>query len=208
MIGATSVQTARAVVSERQDPKATLRAWLDGPWAQEAAAGDPEIFGMPTEPFTLESRQWVDVARRRAREERGEVVLVRDGPRWWRTAPGLGFAQGEEPESSIDAAVILGLWVDPRPLAGLLELAPAGDSTALGRPARKLTATADGDAGYAGELAPLGWGADRWELVIDAETGALLATSAYVGDVVFRHVEATEIELDSELDGALFRPPG
>lgn len=208
MIGATSVQTARAVVSERQDPKATLRAWLDGPWAQEAAAGDPEIFGMPAEPFTLESRQWVDVARRRAREERGEVVLVRDGPRWWRTAPGLGFAQGEEPESSIDAAVILGLWVDPRPLAGLLELAPAGDSTALGRPARTLTATADRDAGYAGDLAPLGWGADRWELVIDAETGVLLATYAYVGDVVFRHVEATEIELNSELDDALLRPPG
>ena len=208
MIGATSVQTARAVVSERQDPKATLRAWLDGPWAQEAAAGDPEIFGMPAEPFTLESRQWVDVARRRAREERGEVVLVRDGPRWWRTAPGLGFAQGEEPESSIDAAVILGLWVDPRPLTGLLELAPAGDSTTLGRPARTLTATADGDAGYAGDLAPLGWGADRWELVIDAETGVLLATYAYVGDVVFRHVEATEIELYSELDDALFRPPG
>jgi hypothetical protein len=207
MIGATSVSTARAVLCERQDPKATLRAWLDGPWAQEAAAGDPEAFGLPAEPFTLESRQWVDVSRRRAREERGEVVLVRDGPRWWRTAPGLGFAHGKEPESSIDAAVILWLWVDPRPLAGLLELAPAGDATALGRSARKLTATVGGDAGYAGELASLGWGADRWELVIDAETGVLLATAAYVGDVVFRHVEATEIELDSELEDGLFRPP-
>lgn len=207
MIGATSVQTVHAVVREQQDPKATLRAWLDGPWAKEAAAGDPELFGMPSEPFTLESRQWVDVARRRAREERGELVLVRDGARWWRTAPGIGFAQGEEPESSIDAAVILGLWVDPRPLAGLLELSEAGDATALGRPARKVKATAEGDAGYAGDLAPLGWGADHWELVFDAETGVLLATAAYVGDVVFRHVEATEIELGSELDDGLFRPP-
>jgi hypothetical protein len=208
MIGATGVRTAYAVLCERQDPKATLRAWADGPWAQEAAAGDPAAFGLPAEPFTLESRQWVDVTRGRAREERGEVVLVRDGPRWWRTAPGLGFAQGEEPESSIDAAVTLGLWVDPRPLAGLLELAPAGDATALGRPARKLTATAGGDAGYAGELAPLGWGADRWELVIDVQTGVLLSTAAYVGDVAFRHVEATEIELDSGLEDELFRPPG
>jgi len=206
VIGASRVGSAFAVLCERQDPEATLRAWSRGPWAAEAAAGDPAAFGLPAEPFTLESRQWVDVSR--AREERGELVLVRDWPRWWRSAPGVGFAQGEEPASSLDAAVILALWVDPRPLAGLLVLEPAGTTTALGRPASKLTATAREDGAYAGELAPLGWGADRWELVVDTESGMLLATGAYAGTTRFRHVEATELRLGEAFDAALFQPPG
>lgn len=207
MIGATSVRRARAVLCERQDPAATLRAWRRGPWAQEAAAGDPAAFGLPAEPFTLESRQWVDVPEARAREQRGDLVLVRDGPRWWRSAPGIGFTEGEEPASSIDAAAILQLWVDPQPLAGLLNLEPEGETTLLGRAVTKVTASAGVGDAYAGELAPLGWGAERWELVVDAETGMLMATAAYVGDTPFRRVEAMELGLDEPFDDALFRPP-
>jgi len=202
------VRTARAVIRDWTDPFATLEAMKHGPWAEAAAAtDDPGMFGLPDEPTALELRQWVDLERNRAREERGELVVIKDGPRWWRVHPGLGPASGTEPASSIELADALLRWTDPQPLTRLMELQPAGETEAVGRKALLVTATARPDNAYAGELAPLGWGAERWELAVDAERGVVLGTTAFIGDTPFRKVEALSMTLDEPFDDALFAPP-
>lgn len=195
------VLTIRATISEWEDPAATLRAWsVAGPWQHEAAAGDPELFGMRTEPGATESRQWLDRAGDRAREERGELVLVRDGPRWWRQHPTAGTESGEAPQSSLDVAVVLSTWTDPQPLTRALELESDGDEN--GR--LRVKATARSDA-FDGALTALGWGAAHWELLVDAQRGILLGTTAFTTDgEPFRRVTASGLSLDADLDDALF----
>ena len=202
------VRTAHAVISDWTDPFATLEAMKNGPWAEQAATtDDPTDFGLPPEPTALELRQWVDYERNRLREERAGLVVVKVGPKWWRTHPDLGPASGSEPESTIELCDTLLRWTDPQPLTRLMELEPAGETEALGRRALRVRATARGTNAIAGEIAPLGWSADRWELTVDAERGILLATVAFVGDTPFRRVEALSLELDRPFDDALFAPP-
>jgi hypothetical protein len=88
-----------------------------------------------------------------------------------------------------------------------LELESAGETEVLGRRALLVTATARGENAYAGELAPLGWGADRWELKVDAELGVLLGTTALVGVKPFRRVEPLQISFDEQFEDELFAPP-
>ena len=198
------VTTAHAVISDWTDPFATLEAMKNGPWAEEAAnTADPGMFGLPDKATTLELRQWVDYEHNRLREERGTLVNIKDGPNWWSVIPGQAPNTGTEPASSLELCDALLRWTDPQPLTRLMELEPAGeDERGL-----LIIATARGDNGIAGEIAPLGWSADRWELVVDAERGILLATTAFVGDKPFRKVEATSMELDQPFDDALFAPP-
>src|SRR6201999_1501198 len=96
LLGAASVVRAHADIRDWADPHATLAAWSTGPWAAEAAAGDPGLFGMPDRPYTDATRQWLDLDRDRAREERGSYLIVKDGPRWW-----SGAESGTEPESTV-----------------------------------------------------------------------------------------------------------
>ena len=198
------VKTAHAVISDWTDPFATLEAMKNGPWAEEAAnTDDPGMFGLPDQVTTLELRQWVDYEHNRLREERGTLVNIKDGPNWWSIIPGQAPNFGTEPASSLELCDALLRWTDPQPLTRLMELEPAGED----QRGLLVTATARPDNGIAGEIAPLGWSADRWELVVDAERGILLATTAFVGDKPFRKVEAASIELDQAFDDALFAPP-
>ena len=122
------IRTARAEVVEWVDPHATLRAWsASGPWQEAARTGDPLDFGLPAEAGETVSRQWLDLAGDRAREERAGVVLVRDGARWWSYTPGAGLQSGTSPESSVDLAAVLSIWTDPQPLTRALELEVAGE---------------------------------------------------------------------------------
>jgi hypothetical protein len=192
------VRTARATISDWTDPDVWLEGLRRGPWA-DAIGDDPGAVGLPDKPTTLTSRQWLDRGADRAREERGGLVIVNDGPRWWRVLPGAAVESGEQPASALDAAETQRLWTDPQPLTRLLDLEP-GDRDDL------VVATARTDA-YDGGLALLGYGADRWELTVDPERGVLLATVAFAGAKPFRRVEATEIAFDETFDGALFAPP-
>ena len=198
------VKTAHAVISDWTDPFATLEAMKNGPWAADVAnLDDPGMIGLPDQPTTLELRQWVDYEHNRMREERGQLVNIKDGPRWWSLIPGMDPNSGTEPASTLELCDALQRWTDPQPLTRLMELEPAGETER----GLLITATARGDNGHAGELAPLGWDADRWELTVDADRGIILATTAFVGEKPFRKVEATSIELDQLFDDALFAPP-
>jgi hypothetical protein len=172
LLGGARVTKASATLRSFDDPAATLQAWsVAGPWQAEAKAGDPAVFGLPPKPVTIESRQWVDRVRGRMGEERGGVKI-------------------EE-----DPALTLSLWTAPQPLTRALELSFTGPAEVLGRDALRVDASARGDA-FAGVLTPLGWGAERWELLVDATHGVLLGTTAFApGGAVFRRVEAVELSL-------------
>jgi hypothetical protein len=198
LLGGASVTRAHADIRDWADPHATLKAWSTGPWASEAAAGDPGMFGMPDAPYADVTRQWLDLDRDRAREERGTYLIVKDGPRWW-----SGTNSGTEPESTIEACATLRLWLRPQALTRALDLSferEEGSHLIVRAVARE-------DNAYSPALAPLGWGASHWELVVDAARGVLLGTAAYAGDTVFRRVDA-DVELDLELADSLFAPPG
>ena len=202
------VKTAHAEIRDWTDPFATLESMKNGPWADAVAdATDPGMFGLPDKPTTLELRQWVDYEHNRLREERGQLVNIKDGPRWWSLIGGQAANAGTEPASSLELCDALLRWTDPQPLTRLMDLEPNGETEALGRKALLVTATARPDNAIAGEIAPLGWSADRWELTVDAERGVLLATTAFVGDKPFRKVEATSMSLDEPFEDALFTPP-
>jgi hypothetical protein len=198
LLGGASVVRARATIRDWLDPHATLAAWSTGPWAAEAAAGDPGAFGMPDQPYTDETRQFLDLSRDRAREERGSYLIVKDGPRWW-----SGTESGTEPASTVEACATLRVWLRPQALTRALDLTLERDEGER----LIVSAVAREEYGYAPELAPIGWGASRWELVVDSVRGVLLGTTAYAGDTVFRRVEA-DVELDAELADSLFAPPG
>src|SRR5918995_706083 len=123
------VKTAHAVISDWTDPFATLEAMKNGPWAEEAAnTDDPGMFGLPDKTTTLELRQWVDYEHNRLREERGQLVNIKTGPRWWSLVPGMKPNSGTEPGSSLELCDALLRWTDPQPLTRLMELEPAGET--------------------------------------------------------------------------------
>ena len=161
------VKTAHAVIRDWTDPFATLEAMKNGPWADEVAnTDDPGMFGLPDEPTTLELRQWVDyehnrAARgaRRAGQHQGRPALVEPASR------ARPRTSGTEPASSLELCDALLRWTDPQPLTRLMELEPDGrDRGARSQGAAGHRHRARATTRIAGEIAPLGWSADRWEL--------------------------------------------
>ena len=199
----TRVRSARVLLEDFTDPQTTLKAWRQGPYADTAELDNPGLLGLPKEPTTLKVGQWLDLENDRAREERGGLVLVKVGPRWWTSES----TSGEEPASTLELVDALRRWTDPQPLTRLMELEPAGETEVLGRKALLVNATARGETAYDVALAPLGWGAERWELAVDAERGILLGTTALVGDTPFRRVTPLELALDERFADELFAPP-
>jgi hypothetical protein len=193
------VRTATALLRSTDDPAATLRAWsAAGPWQEQARKGDPSVFGLPRATTTTDTRQWVDHAHDRAREERESLVLVRVGNTWWRSDPALGTSHGSG--AVIEVAAILECWADPQALVRAVELSPVGPD--------RVDATPRGDS-FAASLSALGWGAARWELDVDPSSGMLRGTRAFGPDgTCFRRVEAASLDVDAQLDDALFRSPG
>jgi hypothetical protein len=197
LLSAPTARTARAVLREFNDPHVALQAWRKGPWAEAAAEGDPSKLWLPDEPWEHESRQWLDLSRDRAREETGGLVVICDGPRWWR-----GALSGSTLDGHVQCAETLRLWAAPVALPGLLELEVLSEADRRAR----VRATARDGVGFSVDLAPLGWGADHWELLVDREHDAVVGSVAYAGDAVFKRVEALEIAFDEDLDARLFSP--
>jgi hypothetical protein len=198
LLSAPTARAARAVLREFIDPRATLLAWRKGPWAERAAEGDPAGLWLPDDPWEHESRQWVDLEHDRAREETGALTVMCDGPRWWR-----GGLSGSTLDGHVQCAETLRLWTAPVALPRLLELEVLPEEPEDGVRAR-VRATARDGVGFSVDLAPLGWGADHWELLVDRAHEAVVGSAAYVGDVVFKRVEALEIVFDEDLDARLF----
>ena len=83
-----------------------------------------------------------------------------------------------------------------------LELRPAGRTRAAGREAIRLEAVKPGGWEYPPE--PLWWGADDYELLVDAERGLILRLASRLGGLAFDMTEVLEIAFDETLPEGTF----
>jgi hypothetical protein len=199
-----------AHLREWTDPVRMLRAWARDPAMGVGDDARPEDAGLPNEPYELESRCWLADGGRAREEGPGGLIVVQDGDHWWRSHPALGVQTNNgDPNSVITVCETLRGWADPAAALALLGAEEAGEATVAGRPARRLRAA--GVAGRPFELAWLGWAADGYELLVDAEHGTVLATRALLEGEPFMTGEALAVSFeppDPGLFAALGNGPG
>ncbi len=132
------------------------------------------------------------------------------GPEWWSWSRSTGLrTNAGDPSSShgIGPAEVL---VDTLGLLSFLRLRAVSRTTFISRSAYVVSAEpAPADRnGPPSALHALGPGADRYELVVDAEVGVLLRSQAERGGQPFRVVEVEELGVNEEPDERLFSPDG
>ena len=120
---------------------------------------------------------------------------MRDGDRWvsWDADWGAHTSESTEERGARDATYAH--LLDPNALTAALRIGPGAPTRAAGRTAWRVTAIPrDEDESATGALFRVGPGAERIELTIDAERGALLRSEACLGGEPFHRLEVTEIE--------------
>ena len=151
------------------------------------------------EPWSL----WVD-GPDRTRAEFGagaeRVTVIIEGSRWWSFSAWAGAQTNDgDPHSSHGPGPGECLLHSARILADV-ELELVGESHVLNR--RALVVAARPVSGDTAKLEGLGWGADEYELLVDAERGVLLRSEARVGGYPWRVLEMEEVAFDEDF------PPG
>ena len=196
--------SARATVSLWADPAGVRRAWSRHPLALEPMFGLLAVADTER-PHEHIVRCWVaepDLAR----EERDGMVAVRRGDSWWRHDAHWGTrSNGSTPGRAGEAvAETLQSWLDPAQLTTLLETTVDSEQIVAGR--RAVGVTAKPRAGRAADrrLQLLGWGADSYRLLVDAERGVLLGATASLDGAEFRRELVLEIAFDEPLADELF----
>jgi hypothetical protein len=161
--------------------------------------------GVPAE-TDVAVRVWFEQPNR-YREERDQAgrrwVAASDGLRWWTAMPdwatiaeeGDGWLRGHVGQETRPL-------LDPARLAGVVDLEPAGRGEAAGRPAYAVTATPR--PGVYPDVDVLATGADRHELLVDAERGLLLAVTSSRSGEPFSSIHVDEIAFDEPIDAAGF----
>ena len=137
--------------------------------------------------FEHESRFREEAAGRQA----GQRFLVRDGTDWlsWDAAWGTVSNEVEDGAPSASYAFLL----DPVAIVGELRLEPTGRTEHAGRPAVLARGLPREGPTVGGMLLRLGAGADVFELVVDAERGALLRAEALLDGEPFRRFDVTRV---------------
>jgi hypothetical protein len=195
---ATDARPAQVSVTEWRHNERAGRAWQAFLRARHPAA-DPRAGEQgPDTPAESTStvRLFYDGPDRYREESAGRQEgarhIVRDGDRWvtWDEDWGL-VSSDSEPEDAPPASSV-GFMLDPIELTAAFRFGPPTETTAAGRPALTVRATArDGIASAV--VFSVGPGADEVELAFDAETGALLRSEARLGGEPFHRLEVTEI---------------
>ena len=160
------------------------------------------------EPWSL----WVD-GPDRTRAEFGagaeRVTVIIEGSRWWSFSAWAGAQTNDgDPHSSHGPGPGECLLHSARILADV-ELELVGESHVLNR--RALVVAARPVSGDTAKLEGLGWGADEYELLVDAERGVLLRSEARVGGYPWRVLEMEEVAFDEDFPPGTFTldpPPG
>ena len=136
------------------------------------------------------------------------VTAVFVGPQWWSRMPGMGLITNDgSPHHGHGLGPAEGL-LDTRTLLSVLRIDDVSSTTFLSRPAYVATAK---PATQDQHLSPfvlnaLGMGADRFELVIDAEVGVVVRSQADAGGEAFQILEVEEFGINEVLDESLFSP--
>ena len=200
---AARVSTVYAELREWSHPGRTMEAW-----ARRTLGGAESLGGVaPAAPYEVVTKCWIQLPDR-FREEGPDHVIVQAGDRWYTRHPALGVATNEDdPDRTITVADTLRHWIDPAPVFPLLSLSVEGEGSVAGRRALRGRAVPADGSGDDPELAWLGLCADEWELLVDAERGVILATTARVNGEPFRIGEALRITFDEAFDESLFAVP-
>ena len=135
------------------------------------------------------------------------VTAVFEGSQWWSWSRSMGHltnSAGLQASHGLGPAQVL---VETPTLLGSLKLQTVSRVTFLSRSAYVVRAT----PAILDEHAPpfvlhaLGAGADRYELVVDAEIGVVWRSQAELGGEAFRVLEVDEFGINELLDDDLFR---
>ena len=176
-------ERGRAFSLRRQDFEQTWRVWHERPyrWRQEIEPSDGS----------------------------GTEYRVVDGDSFWAYSPRFGsrhavatrseYGGGFGPEFAISHVFDPGvshLELDA------LELRSLGRTEVAGREAIKVQAVKHGDWDYPPE--PLWWGADDYELVVDARTGVILRLASRLEGRAFDVTEVLDIAFDEPLPEGTF----
>jgi hypothetical protein len=135
------------------------------------------------------------------------VTAVFAGNDWWSWSRGMGLLTNASDPSSSHGLGPGEVLVETPALISSLKLQTVSRTTYLSRSAYLVGAIpAQVDQhGPPFVLHALGAGADRYELVIDAEVGVVWRTQAEIGGEAFRVLEVDELGIDEPLDNGLFR---
>ena len=147
--------------------------------------------------------------RRRAQFLVGDdlVTAVFVGGTWWSFSPRGFITNHGAPNHSHGFGPGEGL-LDSASHVASLDMRVDGRISFLSRPAVVVVAVPRKREreGFDRMLHMLGTGADRYELVVDAEVGILLRSQANFRGKAFRVIEADQFGVDEEFDARLFDP--
>lgn len=206
--------------------RATIREWRDEKTVYEvrermfASDAYRRTFGPPgssvnsahskREDFERAWRVWHERPNRWRQEielsgDSGTEYRIVDGNAFWSYSPQHGarhaiVERGEfGPEFEIDHVFYPDI---PHLELDQLELRPAGRTRMAGREAIRVAAVKHGDWEYPPE--PLWWGADDYELVVDAERGVILRLASRLGGRAFDVTEVLDIAFDETFPEGTF----
>jgi hypothetical protein len=136
------------------------------------------------------------------------AVLV--GPQWWSWSRSRGLRTNAGDPSSTHGLGPGDVLVDTPVLSSVLRMRAVSRTIFISRSAYLVSAEpaqVDQNASTA-VLHALGAGADRYELVVDAEIGVLMRSQAERGGQPFRVIEVEELRFNEQLDAGLFSSDG
>ena len=206
------VRRLRAEIVSRIDSARTREAFergalSDGSRVYAYAEDDDEEPEPPQVEFR--ARIWADLENRRERAEREgtrEGLAVRDGSTWWRWDPHNGAISNEAGEKvGTTVAEELSWLLGGIGLVAVLELTAIDRGTVAGRTTWRCRAVprAGEDDRFTLHRLP-GYGADEYELDVDAEHGLILRVAGRLDGAVFSESEVVELGVDEDLPDELF----
>ena len=165
-------------------------------------SGEPE----PEEGEQAWRLWWESPARLRSEFAVGTEMVTAwfRGGTWWSWSPSQGARTNEGRHDMGHGKGPGKVLVWPAAIADLLDFELLGTVAVLSRPAYLLRGRPFTRGAF--DLHSLGHGADKYELVVDAERGFLLRAEASFGGELFRALEMTELAVDAVIPAEVFAP--
>lgn len=194
----------------RRNPYAGPVALLTAP----GGGGGPAAEDPPPPTIAIHCRLWLEGRRRWRSEERqpGKVepeIAIANENAWWRFIPNFGLRTGAitRPPREGEPGYIpwCAQWLNAAEAPEIYRLERGGDAFHAGRPAVRLWAIPNDR--ITGEVHLLWPGADRIDLLLDAERGVLLYAAGYIREQIFAVFDVESIAFDQPLDARLFAIP-
>ena len=213
--GPDRVRRLRAEIVKRADDDVSMEAFRR---RSEASGGvtmyayaESEDEEPEPRPEETRVRIWIDRdagAERAESEGREEGLSVRRGGTWWSWDPHNGAMSNEHEEVDTDVARDARWILGGLPLLATLRLSLTGAGEVAGRPTIRCRATTRPPTGRGLEDWVLhdlpGYGADAYEIDVDARTGLIVRVAASLDGDAFAVHEVVDLGIDEPFDDELF----